>query len=341
MARAHLNGSVNLDSAEEVFALVGEISGDTVARIPDGETQRLEWVSSLIPRHLEVPGIVQVGERPMGPVMKAPILGLENGTSAEDIDFAAVDFSVLPLESYAVFRRLRDTGALPAGSRFMVAMPTPVAVVGPYFEPHLIPSLTRRMADHQRREIAVIAEAIPHEDLAFQWDVAVEIGIATGAFAGLPAIPLEDICAQLARLATFVPADIPLGYHLCYGDPRPEPGAPGQHFIQPADLGLCVEMANRISGAAERSVQWYTMPVPIDRDDDGYFAPLDHLALDGGTEIYLGLVHHEDGLEGSQRRADAAKRHLADFGVCTECGMGRKPREAIRPLLEIQRDLAA
>jgi hypothetical protein len=339
MARAHLNGSVNLKSAEEVFALVGEVSGETMARIPDGETTRLDWVSSLVPRHLEVPGVVQVGERQMGPVMKAPVLGLEDGASPEDIDFGAVDFAVLPQESYAVFRRLRDAGRLPADSRFMVAMPTPVAVIGPYFEPQLIPGLVPRMAEHQRREIASIAAAIPHEDLALQWDVAVEIGIATGAFAGLPEIPLEDICAQLARLATFVPADVPLGYHLCYGDPRPEPGAQGQHFVQPTDLGLCVEMANRISDVAGRPIQWYTMPVPIDRDDDAYFAPLDRLAIDAGTEIYLGVVHHEDGLEGSQRRADAARQHLAGFGVCTECGMGRKPREAIRPLLEIQRDL--
>jgi hypothetical protein len=49
------------------------------------------------------------------------------------------------------------------------------------------------------------------------------------------------------------------------------------------------------------------------------------------------LVHHQDGTEGTQRRIETAKRHYErGFGLATECGMGRKPRELIPQLLEIQ-----
>jgi hypothetical protein len=55
------------------------------------------------------------------------------------------------------------------------------------------------------------------------------------------------------------------------------------------------------------------------------------------SRLYLGLVHHKNGVEGTQRRIDTARRHYQrGFGVATECGMGRKPRERVPELLEIQ-----
>ncbi|MGH7882391.1 MAG: hypothetical protein ACREN8_05735 [Candidatus Dormibacteraceae bacterium] len=53
-------------------------------------------------------------------------------------------------------------------------------------------------------------------------------------------------------------------------------------------------------------------------------------------ELYLGLVHHEDGLEGAQRRADMASKYVPHFGVATECGMGRVPRKEIAELIRVQ-----
>ena len=81
------------------------------------------------------------------------------------------------------------------------------------------------------------------------------------------------------------------------------------------------------------------MPVPIERDDDDFFAPLRELRLPEETELYLGLVHFEDGAAGTQRRIDTAARHVASFGVATECGIGRIPRDEVVPTLEIHRDV--
>jgi ubiquinone/menaquinone biosynthesis C-methylase UbiE len=83
------------------------------------------------------------------------------------------------------------------------------------------------------------------------------------------------------------------------------------------------------------------MPVPHDRDDDAYFAPLSDLRLPGETELYLGLLHPADGEDGARRRIAAAQRHVAGFGVATECGWGRGGAAAVEGLLELHRAVSA
>jgi hypothetical protein len=82
------------------------------------------------------------------------------------------------------------------------------------------------------------------------------------------------------------------------------------------------------------------MPVPIGRTDDEFFAPFGDLTLAPETEIYLGLVHAGDGVEGTRRRIAAAQKFLPSFGVATECGMARarKP-ELVTQLLEIHAEV--
>ncbi len=60
-----------------------------------------------------------------------------------------------------------------------------------------------------------------------------------------------------------------------------------------------------------------------------------------GTEVYLGLLHHEDGVDGALRRAATASRVVPDYGVATECGFGRGPRERTAGLLDLHERVAA
>jgi hypothetical protein len=92
-----------------------------------------------------------------------------------------------------------------------------------------------------------------------------------------------------------------------------------------------VEMANLIARHVTRPIDWLHMPVPIDRSDDAFFAPLRDLRLGTATELYLGLVHALDGAEGAARRIAAASRFVGQFGIASECGIsrGRDPRLAL------------
>src|SRR5439155_15621296 len=83
-----------------------------------------------------------------------------------------------------------------------------------------------------------------------------------------------------------------------------------------------VEMANAISQRVRRPIQFFHMPVPKNRTDDPYFAPLDRLRLRPETQLYLGLIHFEDA-GGDATRLAAARRHARIDGIATECGMAR------------------
>ena len=102
-----------------------------------------------------------------------------------------------------------------------------------------------------------------------------------------------------------------------------------------------MRFANTALAPIERPLAWLHLPVPIERDDAEYFAPLAGLALPEGTELYLGLVHREDGAEGAQRRIAAASAYVSEFGVATECGIGRAPEGTTEGILRTHQAVAA
>jgi hypothetical protein len=157
-------------------------------------------------------------------------------------------------------------------------------------------------------ELETILSTIPHEDLALQWNASIDTAIVD----------------QLTQVSSSVAGDVPFGYHLCDG-----------HRTDPDDMSRLVAVANAITERAGPPPAWFSLPVPRERDDDAFFAPLADLRLAPETHAYLGLVH-EDGLAGIQRRIAAAKRRLRRFGVCTACGMGEGPRSTILKLLWLQ-----
>jgi hypothetical protein len=315
---------------------VSEIAGDSVTRLPDGETgPRAEWIWYQIPRLAANPSL-EPGPSVPQQYVDLPAFKLRAGVDPDDVVFD-LGFAAAAAESYAVFRRLKKDGVIRPDVKFQVGVPTQVAVLGVFVsledQPRLIDGYERQLA----QEVARIADTVPHAELALQWEVAVEFSIiekATGS--GYDTTGLLD---QLGRLAAMVPVDVTLGFHLCYGDAPIEPGGVGRHFMQPKDTANLAMVARGILDRVRRPVGFIHLPVPIDRDDDAYFEPLADLRLPATTKLYLGLVHHQDGLEGTQRRADVAARHVSGFGVATECGMGRRPRQVVPDLLRIQRDV--
>jgi hypothetical protein len=90
----------------------------------------------------------------------------------------------------------------------------------------------------------------------------------------------------------------------------------------PSDAGKLVAVANALAAALFRPVNWVHLPVPAEADE-GYFAPLDGLRLHPETELFLGVLHAEDGEAGARRRIGTAGRFAPRFGVATDCGWGR------------------
>src|SRR5262249_27971527 len=93
-----------------------------------------------------------------------------------------------------------------------------------------------------------------------------------------------------------------------------------------------VEMTNAIVSRVKRPIQYFHMPVPKGRTDEDYFTPLAHLVRNPETELYLGLIHHDDAA-GDRARLAAAGRHARVDGISTECGMARGDPARLRALL--------
>ena len=341
---ALLTGSVNYDDAEKTMRTVADILGAHVGRVPDGEVgKRFHWIMFQPDVIGQAPGIERVGEEPIpfGAGLDARPLRIADGVEAAEIDLPRLGYADAARESYALFTRLRAEGAIPTGMRFQVSLPTPVAVISSFFSGDDRIAIEPVYADALLGELEQILEEIPHEDLAIQWDVASEMGILEGA-SGYGAVMqgwwtggvLEGIVARLAALVDAVPEDVEVGMHLCYGD------AGEKHFVEPADTENLVRVANAVLGAVGRPLSWLHLPVPISRNDEAYFAPLAELA--DVPELYLGLVHREDGADGARARIAAAQKVLdRDFGVATECGIGRAPEGTTESILRTHAAVAA
>ncbi len=331
----HFNGSIPLANAEEVFRVTSSILGERLHRIPDGETGvRTNWIGWQFQVLASNPSLEMI---PPDPTIYAalPHFKLRPGASADELVFDRLGYADAALASYAVFSQLKQAGSIPSQCRFQVSLPTPLAPIAAFIveeeeQALVLPAYNKAMI----AELDKIASGIPHHELAIQWDVAVEFGLLEGVAFTSYAHVKADIIEQLVRLGNQVPMDVELGYHLCYGD------ADHKHFVEPEDTSKMVDVANGISAGLKRSLNWISMPVPRNRSDEAYFAPLKNLQLHPETELYLGLVHYTDGVEGTRRRIEAAQRVVADFGVATECGLGRRPAETIPDLLRIHREVA-
>jgi hypothetical protein len=324
-----------------VFATLSRELGAHLSRLPDGETgERSRWVyfqGQMLRAHpdMEIDPTV-----PLYPfvqwdgkvVREIPQVRFKPGVDPDKVAFET-GYDKAAAASYAVFKRLRDSGAVARGTRFQVSLPTPhssgyLYVSGParqtYFRVY-----ERALLD----ALANIVKAIPAADLAIQWDVCQEVLAFEGYFKDRPADYKRQTFDMLGRLGDAVPAGIELGYHLCYGSPADE------HLVQPKDSAILVEMMEGIVAATRRPIDFFHVPVPKERTDEGYYAPLRTWKRPAGTELYLGLLHHDDET-GDRTRVAVAKKFISDFGLSAECGWGRTEPGRLPGLLKGHRAAA-
>jgi hypothetical protein len=325
-----LVGSIPLASAEDVFKAVAAELGPLVARISDGETgDRSMWIVCQGEPIKKSSGLEVGGERVLQGGIRNPRYKIKQGLTPDDVRFARLGYADNALSSYGVFKGLKSAGQISASEKFQVCVPTPLSVVYAFFIAEEVRRVWPVYEKALLAEIDEILAKIPHAELAIQLDIATEVHsfIEDEALKGL--YPFEELLESFSRFCNRIPADVELGVHLCYGDPG------HKHVREPVDMARMVEIHNRLALKLHRPMTWIHMPVPRDRDDDAYFAPLRQILLHDDTELYLGLIHLTDGIEGARRRAAAAKRVVSDFGVATECGFGRRPPQTIPDLLRL------
>jgi len=330
-----------LPDSEKVFRTVAAAVGMHMLRMPDGETGiRKTWIKFLQDVLAANPSIEVASDLPPfkfvqwdGKVVREiPRLRLRRGASLDPRSFKT-GYADMAIESFGLFDDLQKEGVIPAGIRFQICIPSPLAPIYnnmvPADRPGIIPALTESFVG----EIDKIARNLPVDRLAIQWDVCQEVLAWEGYYDRGPIDFKIETIDVLSRIGDAVPAGAELGYHLCYGSPADE------HLIQPKDARVMVDMTNAISQRVKRPIHFFHLPVPKERTDDAFFAPFDDLALKPETELYLGLIHHND-TAGDDLRLAVARRHARVDGIGTECGWARGAPDRIDSLLKSHARLA-
>lgn len=326
-----LVGSSPFESTEAFLTTTSEALTQRLNRIPDGETGArsgyIAWQHPNLPIEIIQP---RRGGQPSAE-SNAKVYSLD--------DIKPTGYDDQAIASYAIFRTFKAQGKLPASMRFQVCLPTPLSVVRGFVEDDGVCAQVEPLYQ-QRITQAVhnIQQQIPASELSIQWDLPTEIAVLEHELGHIDDryfkpyfSPVKDgVLQRLVQLASLVSPEAEMGYHLCYGDFRHE------HFVQPSDMGLLVDLANAIVDKISplHQITYFHMPVPKDRTDEKYFSPLKDLKLHG-AKLFLGVVHAHDA-KGTRERLDAARTFYPEIaGVSTECGMGRTSREDVSSILEI------
>jgi hypothetical protein len=338
MARSvHLVGSVPLADAGAVFATVSAALGPRLKRIPDGETgARSDWITWLEPVFADDPALEKSDEvfRVHATSTPRTRYRLKAGKIPADVAFGNLFYADIAVRAYSDFARLKREGKIPGHCRFQVDLVPAHSVFWLFLQDNLHAPLDPVYNAAVKREIDKLVAAIPRDQLAIQFDVASAVfarieRVDASSYGGSKAQMQESFSRILTDLGNHVPTGVELMFHFCYGDSN------HRHVVEPTDMADMVELANRLTQGIARPIDLIHMPVPRDRSDDGYFAPLRALKLKPETELSLGLVHYTDGVDGTRKRMASAQKYVKDFSVATECGFGRRPPETIPELLRI------
>ncbi len=119
----YLVGSVPMANAEQVFASVSAALGSRIKRLPDGETgERGDWITWLEPAFANNPALMKSGEffRVHSSGTGRERYTLKPGVALEGVQFPNLFYADIAAQSYAVFKRLKDAGKIPASAKFQV-----------------------------------------------------------------------------------------------------------------------------------------------------------------------------------------------------------------------------
>lgn len=342
-------------AVEDVFRNCARAVGSHISMLPDGEIgDRYYWINYVARRtYAEHPDMVTLSHHTVDdwkPKAYQDHWLFTIKPRVKEIHFPKIGYANEAKNSYQIFRRLRDQGAIPKGIRFMVAIPLIESATRPFIDTaEHFEMVWNGYGEAITREVKEIVDTIPHQDLAIQWDICVEVAAVEGLegftkqLSYLNADPMQRYCDALTWVCKDIPEDVWLGLHICYGSLTHEPGKSSDsgHFSEIKDLNVSVDMANQGARATGRSVEWVQMSVQLSNGfKESYYEPLRRLEI-GDARVYLGLIHLHDGVDGALQRIAIAKRYLPDFGISTQCGWGRRPLDQnLEDLLELHKQIA-
>lgn len=355
----YLVGSMQGNTVDDVYRLAGENLGPWLHRVGDGEIgPGRRWVFREYSAYKDVSELEVVHQA--GALF--PVVRIKDGADTSAIELGPLNYAEKAAESYELFRRRKADGTLPVGVRFLVSIPSPLTAVMLFLDQRAQPLLAPLRDARLREDLERLLDVVPAEELAICWDAVETPAWRDGNLLLGGTATRDELLAGLLAPLDWVPAEVEMGYHLCYGDQNARRdktvgslagegldvafGTDGTERLAgglvPGYLFVLADIGNAIFENAPRRVEFLHMPTvhaveTITAED---YAPLRDLRVPDDTQLYLGVVDLDGGLEATRRHVIAASSALDHFGIATECGLGRVSEEELAFSIDALREVA-
>ncbi len=332
-SRLFLPGSLPCETAEQSFRIFGGALGQWLDYMPDGEVgTRRYWVDGVAFRvfngHPDIETIKypsrENGVEKWWPLGRYDEFGFRVRPGVNAVQFGdpgwRLGFARDAINSYALFHYMKKDGVIPQRVRFQVCIPLTYSSVRFFFaDDDDFRKVVSGFTEALRAEVAKIVEIIPNDDLAIQWDLAVENRLVDTALEEHDADTAKKVaarvCAPISDICATLPKAVHLGHHTCFGTLN---GWPSR---TPPTLAGTVILANAAVAASSHAVEFLHIPT-LASTDEAWFAPLKDLKAPD-AKIYMGAIHHLHGPRGLSDQLNMMKKYLRDFGIGSPCGFGR------------------
>lgn len=219
----HLVGSVPLPDTETVFTQCCAQLPNRLRRIPDGETGvRNYFTYWQFERFNAAPQLVnQFVMNVSGSYKEISAEQVDEGIAQLEQADIKTGYDDAAIESYAVFKKLKDEGKIPKHVKFQVSLPTAanvVIVLHHVARAKAFPVYERALFKAMRK----IQDAIPAEELSIQIDLAVDTALWEGVYETWwgEGDAKEGTVEYILRMFEQVDKGVEMGLHNCYGEDR-------------------------------------------------------------------------------------------------------------------------
>src|ERR1035437_325836 len=212
----HIVGSVPMKSAAEVFKKLSAAVGPFLRYLPDGETgPRLDWLPWLEPIFSAHPDFERSPEEYRVHAGATPFRRwqLKEGVDPQTVRFSRLPHSGFALDSWRSFQMLKQAGKIPAHLRYQCDIASIPSLLAAFVVEPLHALLEPALEDAVIDELGTICAAIPHDQLAIQFDVASSIFfyLETGTpckFGATVDEMMKNFVPLHVRLGNVVPKDV-------------------------------------------------------------------------------------------------------------------------------------
>ena len=330
-----------------------ELAGDRLRTLPDGEIgersdrypagDRAQWTAGLAGRLAGKESLFEVveegtlDERGFPVDFDSTIRLRPRLSPAELAGRLHLGYDTWALRSWPHFERLRATVGRP-DLRLQVGLPTGLGVAGSVLSRPRALRYAPAFATCLAREAGAMVRAIGAGDILFQVEAPAEVIVAHR----LPRLAVRVPTGPVLDLVRRLPAEVPVGIHLCFGD------LANTALIVPSRFDRLVAFTNALARRWPSSHELAYVHIPFAAgtspapDDPAAYRALSRLALPPGTRLVAGFVHEQPLLEALEALlATIEQARGAEVDIATACGLGRRTPETADELIRRCCDLAA